>query len=232
MVSLDDFEPVYRASNMFGKYCRYLKAGDGAEAQSQVTWACFLLANDPLWFINYGDSFVKPSSPSLQGYFNFELPVCFCLDDDRGRLTHPLPTFLPQQLPHMFTKTSDRYDTLPGEKSSCKNHNQVSSFGRCFQDPDRLWANQIIWNSFFQQKNPRFGWVFHKNHVKKSGKNPQMLDDVSSPCSPYLFPPSTHRVDPASNLLQGHFQGTNQIRRVLPAPRNWLQLGIQRTSKN
>ena len=138
MVSLDDFEPVYRASNMFGKYCRYLKAGDGAEAQSQVTWACFLLANHPLWFINYGDSFVKPSSPSLQGYFNFELPVCFCLDDDRGRLTHPLPTFLPQQLPHMFTKTSDRYDTLPGEKSSCKNHNQVSSFGRFFQDPDRL----------------------------------------------------------------------------------------------
>ena len=137
-MSLDDFGPVYRASNMFGKYCRYLKAGDGAEAQSQVTWACFLLANDPLWFINYGDSFLKPSSPSLQGYFNFELPVCFCLDDDRGRLTHPLPTFLPQQLPHMFTTTSDRYDTLPGEKSSYKNHNQVSSFGRFFQDPDRL----------------------------------------------------------------------------------------------
>ena len=131
MVSLDDFEPVYRASNMFGKYCRYLKAGDGAEAQSQVTWACFLLANDPLWFINYGDSFVKPSSPSLQGYFNFELPVCFCLDDDRGRLTHPLPTFLPQQLPHMFTNTC-----LGARRSASSNVwyiylHSVDFYGKC-----------------------------------------------------------------------------------------------------
>lgn len=76
-MSLADFGPVNRSSHMFGRYCKYLQAQDGAEAQSEVTWACFLLANDPLWFINYGDSFVKPSSPSLQGYFNFELPVCF-----------------------------------------------------------------------------------------------------------------------------------------------------------
>ena len=79
-MSLYDFGPVNGSSNMFGKYCRYLQAQDGAEAQSQVTWACFLLANDPHWFINYGDSFLKPSSPSLEGCFNFELPVCFWSD--------------------------------------------------------------------------------------------------------------------------------------------------------
>ena len=59
------------------------------------------------------------------------------INGDGRRLTHPVPTFLPQQVPHIFT-TSDRCDTLPGEKSSYKNHNQVSSFGLFVQDSDRL----------------------------------------------------------------------------------------------